>query len=41
MEDVWVTFQEESGLLEDTIEGIRKHLESESFDSVKIGRAHV
>ena len=36
MEDVWVTFQEESGLLEDTIEGIRKHLESESFDSVTL-----
>lgn len=36
MEDVWATFQEEAGLLADTIEGIREHLERDSFGSVTL-----
>lgn len=36
MEDVWATFQEDAGLLADTIEGIREHLERDSFGSVTL-----
>lgn len=36
MDDVWATFQEEAGLLEDTIDGIRQRLEEDNFDSVTL-----